>query len=426
MKLLSSLHIRVFLSYIASLSLSFGMVTALADSPNSTFQQNVILKKTGTHQADEALPFLVIPPPNLNVKSYVLMDSDSGFVVAEKNMNQRLQPASLTKLMTLYLTFQTLKNGQIHLDDKAAVSVNAWRTGGSRMFLKAGSYVPIYSLIQGIIVASGNDSCVTIAQHITGTEQAFSTMMNQTAQRLGMKNSHYVDSTGLPNPNHYSSAYDMALLTRAIIKDFPQYYHLFSKKRLMYNNIKQLNRNRLLWRDNSVDGLKTGHTKTAGYCLIASAQRGGMRLISVVLGAPTDNDRMDDSEALLNYGFRFYQTQRLFDAYTPITQKRIWLGKQKYVAFGLAHALYVTFPIGDIKNLKATIQFSKPNLLAPLYNGQSCGIINISLNGRSIAAAPLITLQQDSTAGLLSRMEDHIAFFFGEIFRKTSHEKCTR
>ena len=411
---------RVIFFYVAILSLSFGIVISLADDPNSISQQNATLEKTATNQAPEAPPFLVIPPPNLNVKSYVLMDSDSGFVIAEKNMNQRLQPASLTKLMTLYLTFQALKSGQIHLDDKAVVSVNAWRTGGSRMFLKEGSDVPIHSLIQGIIVASGNDSCVTIAQYITGTERAFSQMMNQTAQRLGMKNSHYIDSTGLPNPNHYSSAYDMALLTRAIIKDFPQYYHLFSKKRLTFNNIKQLNRNRLLWRDNSVDGLKTGHTDKAGYCLIASAHRGGMRLISVVLGAPTDSDRTDDSEALLNYGFRFYQTQRLFDSHIPVTQKRIWLGKQKYVAFGLENALYVTFPIGDNKNLKATIQFSKPNLWAPLNNGQSYGVINISLNGKPIATAPLIALQKDSTAGLLSRIWDHTAFFFEEIFSKTS------
>ena len=418
MKFLSP-RTRIIFFHVASLSLSFWIVTALAAAPNSTAQQNLTLTKTTTNQSTEVPTALVPPPPNLNVKGYVLMDADSGTVVAEKNMNQHLQPASLTKLMTLYLTFQALKSGQIHLDDKATVSVKAWRTGGSRMFLKRGSSVPINCLIQGIIVASGNDSCVTIAQYITGTEQTFSQMMNQTAQRLGMKNSHYVDSTGLPNPNHYSSAYDMALLTRAIIKDFPEYYHLFSKKWLTYNNIKQPNRNRLLWRDNSVDGLKTGHTEEAGYCLIASAQREGMRLISVILGAPTDGDRTGDSEALLDHGFRFYQTQRLFDAHTPVTQKRIWLGKQKYIAFGLANSLYVTFPKGDNENLKATMQFSKTNLQAPLNEGQSYGVINILLNGKPIATARLIALQKDSTAGLLSRMWDHIVLFFEGIFSKT-------
>ncbi len=221
---------RVVFFHVISLSLSFGIITAWAGNPNNTAQQNLTLKKVTTNQeVPKTPPFLVPPPPNLNVKGYVLMDANSGAIIAEKNMNQRLQPASLTKLMTLYLAFQALKSGQIHLNDKATVSITAWRTGGSRMFLKEGSSVPIDSLIQGIIVASGNDACVTVAQYIAGTEESFTEMMNQTAQRLGMKSSHYVDSPGLPNPNHYSTAYDMAVLTRAIIKDFPEYYHFFLK-----------------------------------------------------------------------------------------------------------------------------------------------------------------------------------------------------
>ncbi|PMB54570.1 D-alanyl-D-alanine carboxypeptidase [Coxiella-like endosymbiont] len=412
---------RVVFFHVISLSLSFGIITAWAGNPNNTAQQNLTLKKVTTNQeVPKTPPFLVPPPPNLNVKGYVLMDANSGAIIAEKNMNQRLQPASLTKLMTLYLAFQALKSGQIHLNDKATVSITAWRTGGSRMFLKEGSSVPIDSLIQGIIVASGNDACVTVAQYIAGTEESFTEMMNQTAQRLGMKSSHYVDSPGLPNPNHYSTAYDMAVLTRAIIKDFPEYYHFFSQKWLTYNNIKQPNRNRLLWHDNSVDGLKTGHTKAAGYCLIASTQRKGMRLISVVLGATSDSDRADDSEALLNYGFRFYHTQRLFEVYTPITQKRIWFSKEKYACFGLANPLYVTFPIGDKKNLKASIQFLEPRLEAPLNRGQSYGVINISLNRKLIATAPLIALQKYSTASLLSQIWDHITLFFEGILNKES------
>ena len=393
------------------------MVIALAAGQNSITQLNLEKNNNNNQIGDIQFPSLIPLSLNLNVKSYVLMDVNSGAVIAEKNMNQHLQPASLTKLMTLYLTFQALRDEQIHLDNRVAVSFNAWGVGGSRMFLKENSYVPIDSLIKGIIVASGNDACVTIAQYIAGTEQAFAQMMNQAAQLLRMKNSHYIDSTGLSYHDHYSTAYDMALLTRVLIKDFPEYYHFFSEKWLTYNNIKQFNRNRLLWRDNSVDGLKTGYTEKAGYCLIASAQRRGMRLISVVLGAPTDSDRMADSEVLLNYGFRFYQTQRIFDAYIPITQKQIWLGKRKYIDFGLANPLYVTFPIGDNKNLKATMQFLEPHLRAPLKEGQSYGVINIILHGRLIATAPLIALQNDSIAGL-SRIWDYITLFFEEIFRK--------
>ncbi|QHG92717.1 D-alanyl-D-alanine carboxypeptidase [Coxiella endosymbiont of Amblyomma sculptum] len=360
---------------------------------------------------------LIPPPPNLNTKSYVLMDAKSGVVIAEKNMDRTLQPASLTKLMTLYLTFQSLKNEQLRLlEDKAIVGIGAWRTKGSRMFLKEGSNVPINSLIRGIIVASGNDACVTMAQRIAGSEETFTQMMNQTAQSLGMKNSHYANSTGLPYPNHYSSAYDMALLTRALIKQFPEYYHFFSERWLTYNGIKQPNHNRLLWRDNSVDGLKTGYTEKAGYCLIASAQRRGMRLISVVLGAPTDHARLNDSEILLNYGFHFYKTQRFFNAYVPIiTQKRVWLGEKKYVDFGISNSLYTTIPVGSEKNLETTIQFLEP-LYAPLKKDQSYGIIRVVLQGRTIAAAPLIALQEDPSANLLSRILDRIVLFFREVF----------
>lgn len=418
MKFSSSL-IRAIFFYVVNLSLTFGVITVLSANSNSiTAQKNLTLARNGTNQIPALYSFTPILP-NLNIKGYVLMDIDSGAVIAGKNMNQRLQPASLTKLMTLYLTFQALKSKQIHLDDKVTVSVSAWKTGGSRMFLKEGSYVSVDSLIKGIIVASGNDACVTIAQYIAGTEQTFVQMMNQAARRLGMKNSHYVDSTGLPNSHHYSTAYDMALLTRALIKEFPEYYHFFSEKWLTYNNIKQPSRNRLLWHDNSVDGLKTGYTEKAGYCLIASALRGRMRLISVVLGAPTDNDRSDNSEVLLNYGFRFYQTQQLFDAYTPITQKRIWFGKKKFVTFGLAKPLYVTFPTSNKKNLKATVQFLESYLQAPLKEGQSYGVINITLNKKPIITASLIALQKDPMASALSRIWDHITLFFEGIFKKT-------
>ncbi|MBW5802836.1 D-alanyl-D-alanine carboxypeptidase [Coxiella endosymbiont of Ornithodoros amblus] len=394
-------------------------VSALGDIENPA-QQNLVLEKAATQQQPETPPSLLPPPPNLDVKGYVLMDADSGIIIAQKNMTQRPQPASLTKLMTLYVIFQELRSAQIHLDDKAKVSVKAWRTGGSRMFLKEGTEVPVNLLIQGIIVPSGNDACVTMSQYIGGTESSFAQVMNQTAERLGMKNSHYVDSTGLPHQNHYSTPYDMAVLTRAIINDFPEYYHYFSQKWLTYNNIKQPNRNRLLWSDRSVDGLKTGHTEKAGYCLIASAKRNNMRLISVVMGAPTDSERADDSEALLNYGFRFYQTRLLFDANTSITKKYIWMGKQKHVEFGLTQPLYVTYPVGEDKNLKVTISFAIQHLHAPILKGQSYGKINVILNGKSIKKVPLIALQDDPHAGLFSRAFDHITLFFHGIFTKSS------
>ncbi|ACJ18148.1 D-alanyl-D-alanine carboxypeptidase family protein [Coxiella burnetii] len=418
MKFLHSRLSAVFLATILLFSVGFS-VSALGDVENAA-QQNLALAKAATQQQPETPPSLVPPPPNLDVKGYVLMDADSGIVIAQKNMTQRLQPASLTKLMTLYVTFQALKSAQIHLDDKAKVSIKAWRTGGSRMFLKEGAEVPVNLLIQGIIVASGNDACVTMAQYIGGTEPSFAQMMNQTAARLGMKNSHYVDSTGLPRPDHYSTPYDMAVLTRAIINDFPEYYHYFSQKWLTYNNIKQPNRNRLLWRDGSADGLKTGHTEEAGYCLIASAKRNNMRLISVVMGAPTDSERADDSEALLNYGFRFYQTRQLFDANTSITKKRIWMGKRKHAEFGLTQPLYVTLPVGEDKNLKATMSFAIQHLQAPILKGQSYGEINVILNGKPIKKVPLIALQDDPRAGLFSRAWDHLALFFEGIFSKSS------
>ena len=401
---------------LATLFLCMGL-TVLAAAAINTGQQNLVsVSLTDIQQQLEAPPSLIPPPPNINdVKGYVLMDADSGAVIAEKNMNKRLQPASLTKLMTLYITFQALKSNQIHLDNKVIVSVKAWHTGGSRMFLQERSEVPVSLLIQGITVVSGNDACVTIAQYIAGTEQTFAQIMNQTAERLGMKNSHYVDSTGLPRSHHYSTPYDMALLARATINRFHEYYHFFSQKWLTFNNIKQPNRNRLLWRDPSADGLKTGYTDEAGYCLISSAKRNNMRLIAVVMGAQTDGSRADDSEALLNYGFRFYQTQLLFRANKVITKEHIWFGKEKYIDFGLEKPLYATVPVGDYKNLKVTLQLDQ-NLRAPVLKGQTYGEIIVIFHGKPIEKAPLIALQNDSLAGVFSRILDHIVLFFKGIF----------
>ena len=399
---------------------SFSITVNAFNDIENTAQQNLALTKTAIHQQLDPSLSLIPPPPNINVNGYTLMDVNSGIVITEKNMNQRLQPASLTKLMTLYVIFQALKSGQVHLNDIAKVSCKAWQTGGSRMFLKEDAEVPINLLIQGIIVASGNDACVTMAQYIGGTEQSFAQIMNQTANGLGMKNSHYVDSTGLAHQNHYSTPYDTAVLASAIIKNFPEYYHYFSQKWLTYNKIKQPNRNRLLWHDSSVDGLKTGHTKEAGYCLVASAKHDSMRLISVVMGALSDSDRANDAETLLHYGFRFYQTRQLFDADISITKKRIWVGKKKYVKFGLIQPLYITLPIGECRHLKATINFVTENLQAPILKGESYGEVNITLNEQSVKKVPLVSLQNDPYAGFLSRTLDRITLFFENIFGRSS------
>ncbi|MBX9705272.1 MAG: D-alanyl-D-alanine carboxypeptidase, partial [Gammaproteobacteria bacterium] len=262
----------------------------------------------GTPTTSKPVAYIVPSPPDIDAKAYVLIDANSGKVLATSNADARRQPASLTKLMTIYIAFRELAAGHIQLTDQVTISENAWKTGGSRMFVGVGSKVPLEDLLQGAIVASGNDSTTALAEYIGGTEPVFVQMMNQQAKQLGMNDTNYTDATGLPNPDHYSTANDLAKLANAIVHNFPQYYHYFGEKWFTWNGIRQPNRNRLLWRDDGVDGMKTGHTDEAGYCLIGSAQENGMRLISVVLGAPSENGRIEDSESLLKYGFRFYET----------------------------------------------------------------------------------------------------------------------
>lgn len=356
---------------------------------------------------------LVPQAPIINAKSYVLMDANSGAVLASSNMNQPLPPASLTKLMTAYVTSASLKQGQIKPDDMVTISEKAWRQEGSRMFIKVGSQVSVRELLGGIIVASGNDSCVAIAEHIAGSEDVFAQLMNQNAARLGMKNTHYTDSTGLPNDQHYSTAYDIALLSRAIISDFPEDYTWYKQKWVLYNNIRQPNRNRLLWRDPSVDGLKTGHTDAAGYCLVSSALRNGIRLIAVVMGAPSDAARTDESQILLNWGYRFFETHKLFNAGQTINQKnqpRIWFGKNKYAKLGFIRDTYVTIPINQFNKLQANIQI-QPKLMAPLIKGQRYGSVQISLDGKPYATLPIVALEDDQKGGIFSRGYDHVMLF---------------
>lgn len=352
-------------------------------------------------------PLVTPPAPTMDVKAYILQDADSGVTLAAKNPDMRLSPASLTKIMTSYIVAAALKAGRIHLNDQVMISEKAWRMGGSKTFIKIGSTVSVKDLMQGIIVQSGNDACVAMAECVGGTEAAFVDLMNQEAAILGMKNTHFTDSTGMPDPKHYTTPRDMAILSRALIRDFPNDYQQYSQKWYVYNNIRQPNRNRLLWRDPSVDGIKTGHTDDAGFCLVASAKRNTMRLISVVMGAPSDNARADNSQELLNYGFRFFETHKLFDANTPIDYARVWYGKDKKVPAGMNYNLSVTVPVGQFSHAKIEKSFDM-NLKAPIQKGQVVGTVNLILNDKVLAKEPLYALQEDPKAGFFSRTAEWI------------------
>lgn len=362
--------------------------------------------------------------PTLDATGYILLDGNSGRILAEKNSDNRMPPASLTKLMSLYIISSAVKSGQIHMDDKVHISPKAWKTEGSRMFVKAGDDVTVKDLMQGIIVASGNDATVALAEYIAGTEEGFTAMMNQQAQILGMKNTHFMDSTGLPNKDHYSTAHDLALLTQAYIKNFPEHYSYYSEKWFNYKGIKQPNRNRLLWRYQFADGLKTGHTAEAGYCLVGAAKKDGMRLVSVVLGEPNDESRTEDSIRLLTYGFRFFETHKLYDAGTTLVNAHVSQGQKAETPLGVAEDLYVTVPTGQFKKLQATTDLANP-LKAPLVKGQAYGTLNINLNSQVIATTPLVALDNNPKGGFFSRAKDSFKFKLGKYFTKADDKMNT-
>lgn len=367
-------------------------------------------------------PSLTTPPiPTIDAKGYILMDAYSGKVLAEQNADDHMAPASLTKLMTMYIISNAIKNGSIHPNDKVKISTKAWQTGGSKMFIKVNDEVPVSDLLQGIVVASGNDASVAMAEYLAGTEDAFASLMNDQAQALGMKNTHFVDSNGLPNPEHYSSPRDLAILAQAIIKNFPQDYRLYSAKWFTYNGIKQPNRNRLLWRFQFADGLKTGHTDDAGYCLVASALKDGTRLISVVMGAPSDKVRTEESIRLLTYGFRFYETHKLYSANKPVTKARVWKGESKETPVGVKDDFYVTIPFGQFKNVKTEITVADP-AKAPVTKGQKMGAVNVVLNNQVLASIPLIALEDDSKGGFFGNMVDSITYGIERLFSKSKEK----
>ena len=365
-----------------------------------------LLLAASSFAADVPVP----APPQIGASSYHLIDFSSGRVVAESTSDEQVEPASLTKLMTAYAVFHALRRGQITLQDEALVSEKAWRTEGSRMFIEVDTRVSVEDLLRGMIVQSGNDASVALAEHVGGSEGAFVELMNQHAESLGLTGSSFVNTTGLPAEGHYVTARDVAILARAIISEFPEYYGWYSEREFTYNGIRQYNRNSLLWRDEAVDGLKTGYTMAAGYCLVTSAERSGMRLISVVTGMASTEARGDGSQALLNYGFRFYETHKLYSGGEEITTVRVWKGTPQEVSLGLSEDLYVTVPRGRYDSLQAKMDLST-NLMAPLPAGTQVGAVRISLDGEQILMMPLMALHAVPEANLWTRIKDEVTLW---------------
>lgn len=360
---------------------------------------------TLTQCVSAADKILIPSPPSVAASSYILQDAHSGKVLAEGNADAKLAPASLTKIMAVYVVFKELGKGHLSLDEKATISRNAWQTPGSRMFVEVNKHVTIEDLLKGVIIQSGNDASVALAEHIAGDESTFAEMMNQQAAELGMVNSHFSNSMGLPDENHYTTARDLAILTNAMIKEFPDYYPWFSQKKFTYNKITQRNRNQLLWRDKTVDGVKTGHTEEAGYCLVASAVREGMRLISVVMGTKSERARANENQSLLNYGFRFYETHHLYKAKETLTETRIWKGSEKMLPLGLAEDLFVTIPRRHYDDLKAVINFDQ-KIIAPVKEGAAFGAVTVSLTGEPVAEKKLTALTTVEEGNLVRKLYD--------------------
>jgi D-alanyl-D-alanine carboxypeptidase (penicillin-binding protein 5/6) len=346
-------------------------------------------------------------PPQVAASGYLLMDMDSNALLAAEAIEQRLEPASLTKIMTAYAVFSELRDGSISLSDQVLISEKAWKTPGSRMFIEVNKRVSVEDLLKGMIVQSGNDASVALAEHVAGSEEAFANLMNDHARRLGMRDTNFVNSTGLPDPQHYTTPRDIALVTQAMIREFPERYRMYSIREFTFNDISQHNRNRLLWRDDAVDGVKTGHTEAAGYCLVSSAKRDGMRLISVVMGTDSEKARIEESQALLSYGFRFYETHRLYGAGDRLTRARVWFGATEEVSLGLADDLYVTIPRRQYDQLDARTEL-RPDLRAPLAKGDTVGEVVVELDGQTVTRQPLVALAAVPEGGIWRTVVDNV------------------
>jgi D-alanyl-D-alanine carboxypeptidase (penicillin-binding protein 5/6) len=350
-------------------------------------------------------------PPDINAQSFLLMDFDSGSVLLEKGGDERIDPASLTKIMTAYVVDAEIKAGKLKPDDKVTISDHAWRMGGVHMFARSGAQVGVDELLKSVIVQSGNDAAVALAEHIGGSEIAFAALMNQYAQRLGMTHSHFTNSTGLPDPNHFMTARDLATLARAAIRDFPDSYVWYSAKEYSYGGITQYSRNKLLWTDPTVDGLKTGFTDGAGFGLVASAKKNGMRLISVILGSNSENARADESLRLLNYGFSAFETHRLYAGQQQLAEAVIWKGEKKKLSLGLMSDLYITIPRGQYKNLNAALDMRK-RIVAPADKGQNFGSVTVKLGDRVYAEQTLVSLEPVAPGGFVNNAVDDMKLLF--------------
>ena len=350
-------------------------------------------------------------PPELDATSYYLVDFDSGRVLAEKNPDDRVEPASITKLMTAYLVDKAIADGDVTLDEMVTISEKAWRMKGSKMFVEVGKQVSVSDLLKGLIIQSGNDASVALAEHIAGSESAFAGYMNHQAKLLGMDNTNYVNATGWPDENHYSSARDIAILTRTLIDEFPGSYNYYKEREYTFNKIRQFNRNRLLWRDESVDGVKTGHTEAAGFCLVASAQRDEMRLISVVLGTSSDKARTQSSQSLLNYGFRYFETHKLYRSDEVLKTAKIWYGDQEQIGMGVGKDIFITIPRGRYRDLDASMEIDA-EISAPVERGQSLGQVNIKLDEDMILSEAIVALQTVNEGSLIDRAMDSIKLMF--------------
>ncbi|MFT2111906.1 D-alanyl-D-alanine carboxypeptidase family protein [Marinomonas sp. 2405UD68-3] len=362
-----------------------------------------------------AAPSLIPAPPQLSASSYILMDAYTGDVLVEHNSQQELPPASLTKLMTAYIVEYELARGNVSLNDKVNISEKAWRMEGSRMFIREGTQVSLEDLMRGIVIQSGNDASVAVAEHVAGSESAFADLMNQHAQILGMKNSNFVNSTGFPAEGHVSSAHDLALLSRAKILQFPDNYSMYSEKYFTYNKIKQPNRNKLLWRDSTVDGLKTGHTEEAGFCLAASAVRNGTRLITVVMGTNSSEARATETQKLLNYGFRYFETRKLYSRGQVVNETKVWGGAGESVKIGFAEDVLVTIPRQQTDALPATLDL-EPVIEAPIAVGDVLGTIIVGTEDNVLLKREVVALESVEEGGLFKRLLDKIKLFFMNLF----------
>jgi D-alanyl-D-alanine carboxypeptidase (penicillin-binding protein 5/6) len=347
------------------------------------------------------------PPPTISGSGHLLLDMASEQVIAAANADSRLEPASLTKIMTAYVVFREIDSGHIALDDETLVSEKAWRMEGSRMFIEVDTRVTVEDLLKGLIIASGNDAAVALAEHTAGSEEAFAALMNEHARRLGMENTHFTNSSGLPDADHYTTPADIAKVTAATIREFPEWYGWYAVKDFTYNDITQPNRNRLLWRDDSVDGVKTGHTSTAGYCLVASAERDGMRLISAIMGTSGEEERSSETQELLGYGFRFFETRALYEAGQPVEEVRVWKGEVDQLPVGVAGTLALTVPRGEADGIAARLVLDGL-VEAPVARGQQIGVVEVSHGGEVAKRVPAIALADVGEAGIFGQLLDSL------------------